>query len=119
MENKILINKNYLTVIPNGIYKLLSFKVKLKIPFNHIDGATLDKNILKSNSLGFRFGTFLPGFYRAGTFYYLNHEKLFFNVKNSSNPVVIQLHEEPFNRLVIGVDNPREVVQKINNHIPF
>lgn len=116
MENKIIITKDHLIVIPNGISKLLSFRRKIKIPLTHVDGATLDKDILKIRLRAWRFGTYLPGFYRAGSFY-VNHEKIFFNVKNSSNPVVIQLHGEKFDRLVIGIDNPRERVNEINNKV--
>lgn len=116
MENKILINSDCIVIVPNGISKLLSFKRKIQIPWDHVDGATLDKDILKKGLKAFRFGTFLPGFYRGGSFY-LKHDKLFLNIKNSSDPVVIQLHGEEFDRLILGVDNPKKIVKEINNRI--
>lgn len=118
MENKIIISSDYLTVIPQGITKIFAFKSKIKIPLSHVEGATLDKEIMHDTVHGFRFGTYVPGFYRAGS-YHLNHEKVFFNVKMSSNPVVIQLKNENFDRLIIGVNDPRKIVQEINNNISF
>ena len=61
-------------------------------------------------------GTAIPGIYYAGTFY-LGGDKTFFNIKRTSKPVVIQLHDEDYDRIVIGVENPRHLVDQINNSI--
>ncbi len=116
MENNLTFQNQTLTISPRGISKLLALKSKLAIPFNHIVGATIDPGILKDFK-GIRSpGTAVPGLYYAGTFYN-QQEKLFFNIKTSSTPVVIQLRNEEYDRIVIGVEDPRKLVKYLNNLI--
>lgn len=116
MENNLTFQNQTLTISPHGISKLLALKSKLAIPFNHIVGATIDPGILKDFK-GIRSpGTAVPGLYYAGTFYN-QQEKLFFNIRTSSMPVVIQLRNEEYDRIVIGVEDPRKLVEYLNNLI--
>ena len=76
MENNLTFQNQTLIISPRGISKLLAFKSKLAIPFNHIVGATIDPGILKDFK-GIRSpGTAVPGLYYAGTFY--NQQKNYF-----------------------------------------
>lgn len=115
MENKVQIIDNKLIVTPQGINKLTSMKGKLEFPFTHILGATIDEGIL-DESKGLKGpGTAIPGYW-AGTFT-KNGEKTFYNIKRSHKPVVIQLQHEYYTRLILGVENPNQLVDTINNNI--
>ncbi|MBZ6002754.1 hypothetical protein KII95_01680 [Leuconostoc gelidum subsp. aenigmaticum] len=115
MENKIEITNQMLIVIPQGLDKIASFKSKLEIPLQNVVGASIDMGILNENK-GFRnLGTALPGYW-AGS-YDKNGEKSFFNIKKEAKPIVIQLRNEKFNRLILGADNAEKIVDAINNNI--
>ncbi|WP_413627958.1 hypothetical protein R4B61_01860 [Fructilactobacillus vespulae] len=112
MQNKIEITDDFLIVTPQGINKLASFKDKIEIPLKNVFGASIDNEILDEYK-GLRGpGTSLPGYW-AGTFT-KNNEKVFFNIKRGNKPVVIQLKNEKFVRLILGVDHPEKVVDSIN-----
>lgn len=116
MENKVSFNDRMVVIVPQGLDKLWTVKANLKIPFEKIKGATIDDGILKELK-GFRApGTSILGVYYAGTFY-INGEKTFFNIKRSSEAVVIQLDNYDYDRVIIGVENPRELVDQINRVI--
>lgn len=115
MENKIIIEEKNLIILPQGINKLASMKSSLTFPLQHVLGASIDSGIL-NESKGLRApGTSIPGYW-AGSFS-KNGEKTFFNVKRSSKPIVIQLKNEAYDRLVLGSDQPEEIVDLINNRI--
>lgn len=115
MENKVTLQKNELVVSPTGFSKILSFKKSIVVPLNNVKGASLDQGIMNEPK-GFRgLGTGLPD-YLGGTF---THEgiKSFYNIKIGEIPVVIQLENEKYTRLILGVEHPQKVVDEINNAI--
>ncbi|GAJ27279.1 hypothetical protein JCM15457_2252 [Liquorilactobacillus sucicola DSM 21376 = JCM 15457] len=115
MENRITITDGKLVVIPQGINKIFAIKRRLEIPLCNVAGATIDEGIL-NESRGLKApGTSVPGYY-AGTFR-KNNEKTFFNIKRSSIPVVIQLRNDEYTRLILGVEEARKSVDEINNII--
>lgn len=115
INNKLIIENNTLFVIPQGLDKVWSFKNRLKIPMTNVMGATIDKEILNTNK-GFRGpGLQLPNKW-SGTFT-LDGEKTFWNVTRKTTPVVIQLKNERFSRLILGLENATQWVDKINNSI--
>ncbi|CAK8053909.1 PH domain-containing protein [Eupransor demetentiae] len=115
MENKVTIQDQNLIVEPTGLSKLASFKNKFIIPLSHVAGATVDPGIMKESAGWRNPGTGLPN-YRGGTFE-KDHEKSFFNVTTKEEPLVIQLKEEKFIRLVLGVEDPKALAEEINNQI--
>ncbi|QII82113.1 hypothetical protein [Jeotgalibaca arthritidis] len=115
MENKISIKNNNLIILPQGLDKVWSLKNKLEIPMTNVMGATIDKNILDVKK-GFRGpGLEIPNKW-SGT-WTLNGEKIFWNVTRKETPVVIQLKNEKFSRLILGLDDAIEWVDEINNSI--
>lgn len=115
MDNKISIENNNLIIIPQGLDKVWSFKNKLEIPMKNVMGATIDKDILNTEK-GFRGpGLGLPNKW-SGT-WTLDGEKNFWNVTRNTTPVVIQLKNEKFSRLILGIENAVGWVDKINNSI--
>ncbi|KRL37164.1 PH domain-containing protein [Liquorilactobacillus uvarum] len=115
MENKVSLTGNKLVVVPQGINKIFAVKGRLEIPLQNIEGATIDNGILNEFRGLKAPGTSIPGFY-AGTFR-KNNEKTFFNIKRTSMAVVIQLRNEKYTRLVLGVEDGRKLVDEINNVI--
>ena len=112
MNNKVAIVGRTLEIEPQGLDKMWSFKRKLVIPIEHVLGASEDPGIL-DDAKGLRApGLHVPGKW-AGTF--TEHgEKTFWNVTRPESPIVIQLKGEHYDRLVLGVEHPHELVNRIN-----
>lgn len=92
-----------------------SFQKKLEIPMSNIMGATIDKDIVNTKK-GLRApGLGLPNKW-SGT-WTLDGEKHFWNVTRGTDPVVIQLKNEKFSRLILGIEDATKWVNKINNSI--
>ena len=97
MNNKVAIVGRTLEVEPQGLDKMWSFKGKLVVPLEHVLGASEDPGIL-DDAKGLR----APGLH----------------VTRPEIPIVIQLKDEHYDRLVLGVEQPRELVNRINAAIP-
>ncbi|MEJ6400326.1 hypothetical protein [Nicoliella lavandulae] len=115
MENKVELTNDQLIILPQGVNKLAALKSKIVIPLRNVAGASIDTGIL-NESKGFKnLGTALPNYW-AGSFV-KDGEKTFFNIKRGNKPLVIQLKNEHYQRLVLGVDNPEHLVDAINDAI--
>jgi hypothetical protein len=94
--------------------KLWAFKSSLTIPLANVRGATADPGIA-ADPKGIRApGAHVPGVITAGTFH-LDGEKVFWDVKDPSKAVVIELADERYTRLVLQVDDPRTTVTLVEN----
>ncbi|MGL4941125.1 PH domain-containing protein [Bifidobacterium asteroides] len=112
MNNKVAIVGRTLEIEPQGLDKMWSFRGKLVVPLEHVLGASEDPGIL-DDAKGLRApGLHVPGKW-AGTFIEQG-EKTFWNVTRPESPIVIQLKGEHYDRLVLGVEHPRELVNRIN-----
>lgn len=115
MLNIVKIENHTLLVVPQGINKIAALKNKIEVPMKHVVGASIDTGIL-NESKGLRApGTSLPGYW-SGSFK-KDGEESFFNIRRENKPVVIQLKNEKYTRLILGVDDPENVVDLINNNI--
>lgn len=115
INNKIEIKNNKLIVTPQGLDKVWSFTNKLEIPMTNVIGAKMDQNILNTKK-GFRApGLGLPNKW-SGT-YILDGEKNFWNATRNTPPIVIQLKNEKYSRLILSIENATEWVDKINTFI--
>lgn len=104
-----------LIVTPRGLDKLWSLRRQIDVPLEHVKAATADPLIARGPLRGVRWpGTYVPGLITAGTFYY-EGERAFWLVHNPNKVVVIDLDYEYFARLILEVDNPRDVVQMIHH----
>lgn len=93
--------------------KIFSARGNLHIPLSNVRGATEDSGF-NGESLGLRLpGTNIPGFLRAGTFFG-NSEWQFVYLKPSLQPLVVELRDEKYTRLAIGVPDARELAKRIN-----
>jgi hypothetical protein len=113
MINRVTITEDLLVVEPLGLTKLWSFTRRLQFPLKHVRGATFDPGV-KHEPKGWRGpGLGLPGML-SGT-YHADGARQFWNVRGYDRAVVVTLDSaERFDRLVITVDNPDEVVGAIN-----
>lgn len=104
-----------LTLHVRGVDKLWAFKSSLEIPLAHIAGVRADPEAARGWWHGIRMpGTNLPGVITAGTFY-RDGQRVFWDVHDPENTIVIDLHDDRYNELVVEVENPAEAVTLIKN----
>lgn len=115
-NNLVTIKDGALTIEPAGLDKLWSFTGKLQFPLEHVLGATFDPD-LRAEPKGWRGpGLGLPN-KLSGTFH-AGGNKQFWNISGFEKVVVITLSpEEEYERVMITVEDPHEVVQAVNGAI--
>ncbi|MFF5567884.1 hypothetical protein ACFY7Z_19430 [Streptomyces sp. NPDC012623] len=110
----IRIDGDDLVVVIEGLDKLWSFKGSLTIPLANVRGATADPGIA-TGPKGIRAqGSHVPRVITAGTFHQ-DGEKVFWDVRDPSKAVVVELADEKYARLVLQVDDPRATVALVEN----
>jgi hypothetical protein len=104
-----------LTLHVRGADKLWAFKSSLEIPLVHIAGVRADPQAGRGWYHGIRLpGTNVPGVITAGTFYQ-DGKRVFWDVHDPEKTIVIDLHDERYNELVVEVDDPEAAVRLIQN----
>lgn len=104
-----------LTLHVRGADKLWAFKSSLEIPLAHIAGVKADPEMARGWWHGIRLpGTNLPGVVTAGTFYQ-DGKRVFWDVHDPEKTIVIDLHDERYNQLIVEVADPQEAVKLIQN----
>ncbi|NJQ06350.1 hypothetical protein [Streptomyces lonarensis] len=110
----IRIEGDRLVVVIEGLSKLWAFKGGMSIPLANVRGATADPGIA-AEPKGIRApGAHVPGVIIAGTFHQ-DGEKVFWDVKDATKAVVIELADEQYARLVLQVSDPRATVALVEN----
>jgi len=112
--SRVKIENDQLIITMQGARKLFSLKSEVSIHLDNVAGVKrgLEWNELPSLLSSFRVGSHVPGFYFGGTFYQ-EGSKAFYDVKRKENAVVIDIINENFDTLVIGVDDCEETVTLI------
>ena len=104
-----------LTLDVRGADKLWAFKSTLEIPLAHVASVRADPEVARGWYHGIRLpGTNLPGVITAGTFYQ-DGKRVFWDVHHPENSIVIDLHDEHFNQLIVEVADPRAAVSLIQS----
>lgn len=107
---EVALNGDKLVFNVNGSHKLWALKSRLEIPRANIRGARRDPTVVRGWK-GWRLpGTHVPGLITAGTFY-LDGKRIFWDVSNPENAVVIDLSDDDYNELVVEVADPDAVVR--------
>ncbi|NVN49912.1 hypothetical protein [Mycolicibacterium hippocampi] len=111
--NRVTVTADHLVVEPTGFNKVWSFTRRLQFPLERVRGATFDPG-MREEPKGWRGpGLGLPG-KLAGTFH-ADGRKQFWNVSGYDRAIVVTLDDaERFDRLVLTVDDPNDVVAAIN-----
>lgn len=100
-----------------GADKLWAFTSSLEIPLKHIASVRVDPDTARGWFHGIRMpGTNLPGVITAGTFYQ-DGKRVFWDVHHPDNTIVIDLHDERFNQLVVEVADPAAAVSLIQQSL--
>ncbi|MFI1865243.1 hypothetical protein [Streptomyces jumonjinensis] len=109
---EISIDGGRLIVEIEGLSRVWALKKRLSIPLTHVRGATADPGIVREPK-GFRApGTHFPGLIVAGTFH-IGGERVFWDVRDASKAVVVELTDERYARLIVQVSDPRAAVALI------
>ncbi len=104
-----------LTLHVRGADKLWAFKSSLEIPLVHIARVRADPQAARGWYHGIRLpGTNVPGVITAGTFYQ-DGKRVFWDVHHPEKTIVIDLHDERFNQLVVEVADPDAAIKLIQN----
>jgi hypothetical protein len=101
-----------------GANKLWALKSSLEIPLEHVSAIRADSRIAHSWYHGIKMGgTNIPGVITAGTFYQ-DGMRVFWDVHNPANTVVIDLRDERYNELIIEVADPHAAVEMVSGLLP-
>jgi hypothetical protein len=101
-----------------GADKLWALKSSLEIPLEHIAEITADPTIAHGWWHGLKMpGTNIPGVLTAGTFYH-DGKRVFWDVHNPENTVVIGLRDERYNELIVEVVDPKAAVEMVKAVVP-
>lgn len=106
-----------LIVNVQGWDRLWALKSRMTFPIKNISSVHAEPSTKLGWWKGIRApGTHIPGVIVAGT-YYRKGKRVFWDVKNPKNTVVINLIDERYNQLVVEVDDPTAVVAQIEKVI--
>jgi hypothetical protein len=101
-----------------GADKLWALKSSLEIPLAHVAEIRADSAIAQGWWHGLRMpGTNIPGVLTAGTFYH-DGKRVFWDVHNPEDTVVIELKDERYNELIVEVADPKAAVALVKNALP-
>jgi hypothetical protein len=98
-----------------GMDKFWAFKNKLSISLVNVKDVHIDKEIAKEWDKGQKvYGAEIHNVITAGTFY-KGGKWLFWDVHNPEQSIVIVLENEKYDKLIVEVENPDNVVELITN----
>ncbi len=98
-----------------GMDVLWALKSSLEIPLQHVAGIRADPSVAHGWFHGLRMpGTNVPGVITAGTFYQ-DGKRVFWDVHHPEKTVVIELHDERYNELVVEVESPAAAVRTVQD----
>jgi hypothetical protein len=113
---EVTIEDHTLAVEMEGADKLWTMHSHIDVPLDHIAQIRRSPDETRGFWRGLRApGTRLPGVIdAAGTFYH-DGKRIFFDVHDPDNTVVIELHDEHFDELVLEVADPDQVVATVQS----
>ena len=107
-----------LVVHVRGADQLWAFKSSLEIPLAHIANIKADPALAHGWWHGIRMpGTSIPGVLTAGTFYQ-DGRRVFRDVHDPDNTVVIELKDERYQELIVEVADPKVAVALVKAALP-
>jgi hypothetical protein len=101
-----------------GFDKVWALKSRLEIGLDHIRAVSADSPATLKWWKAIRMpGTYLPGVITAGTFYQ-DGKRLFWDVHNPANAIVIELGDDRYDQLIVEVANPAAALASITAALP-
>jgi len=99
-----------------GFHKLWAFKSELRVSLSHVQQARINNGEI-SRPEGWKSpGTYIPGIIIAGT-YRAHGKKVFWDVADKGNVIIIDLQDDDYQQIVVEVENPKIAVEQINQKI--
>jgi hypothetical protein len=96
-----------------GFDKVWALKSRLEIGLDHIRAVYADSPATLTWWKALRMpGTYLPGVITAGTFYQ-DGKRLFWDVHNPANAIVIELSDDRYDQLIVEVADPAAALASI------
>jgi hypothetical protein len=115
---ELAVEEGKLKIHVKGADQLWALKSSLEIPLEHIAKVHADPTVAKAWWKGFKLiGADLPGVIAAGTFYQRG-KKVFWDVHRPENTIVLELHDERYDELIVEVADPTAAVQMIRQRLP-
>ena len=115
---EISLTDDHLHLEVKGLDKLWAFRSQLDIPLTHIRGVRHDPEAASGWFHGIKLpGTNLPGVITAGTFYEGSGQKVFWDVHDSAKSIIIELHDDRFDELIVEVSDPMSMVEQIRGRL--
>ena len=101
-----------LTVDLQGIDRFWALRRRIRVPLTHVRG--IERTPHRTwRSGGFRvLGAQVPGLLRVGRFSY-HGERVFWAVHHPERTIEVELVSEPFDRLIVEVENPNETTREV------
>jgi hypothetical protein len=107
------VNEDKLVLHVKGADQLWALKSSLEIPLEHVAGIRADPEVARGWFHGLKVpGTNIPGVITAGTFYQ-HGNFVFWDVHHPENTVVIDLHDERYQSLIVEVADPAAAVMLV------
>ena len=115
---KVTVENGQLVINIEGLRKVGTLKSKLLIPLENVEGAMIDLEAWKNTPKPFQkiAGIDSYGIYFGGLFKQ-NGKKIFYDLGKKDFAVVIELKNAKYDRLIIGVDEPKKIVDLINGSL--
>lgn len=112
----IFVEDDTLHIHMDGLESLFALRRTIAISLANIQTISTRSPSLWSLLLSWRVpGTYVPGIYAAGT-YYQDGQRNFWNVRRGQDTIVIDLKNEKYDRLILGVDDAQKVIDAIQAH---
>ncbi|MBL1072779.1 hypothetical protein JK358_00050 [Nocardia sp. 2] len=103
--------RNLVVEMP-GWEKVWALKGRLEVPLRQVRGIKVD-SAYAERPKGIRFpGTYIPKVITAGTYLHQG-EKIFWDVRDPQQSVVIDLSGGKYSKLVLQVEHPDQVVSEV------
>jgi hypothetical protein len=100
------VHEDHLVLDVRGVEKAMRLLGRLRIPLEHVQGAEADPEIEHTLWRGWR----IPGVHLPGVRFYDVHG-------HPNKTIVIRLKDETYDRIIVEVQDPAEVVAKINDAV--
>jgi hypothetical protein len=101
-----------------GMHKLWALRSRLEIPLRHVRSVRADPSVARGLWRGLKLaGSDIPGLFAAGTFY-RQGRLIFYDVRDPSHAIVVELDDETYDRLVVEVRDPAAVVATLTAALP-
>ena len=110
---KLTIKNGSLRIEFEGIEKVLCLKCVIEIPLKHIKKVSIEKPKRSWSDIRLP-GTWIPRVIRAGT-YYTSRGKEFWYMPRKKKPLVIELREGDYKRIILGLDDNEKWKAKIES----